>query len=158
MPLWLRQMDEPLKGFWWIRRQWVGHHAKACKFQWNGIKAQLVCAKPRCILCLGLKGYFLFDQSCRCHCCSISVTTMRKFLMWFVQMLFGCLSRGTGKGLAQPCPPSPSLYTVGQHLGTSGVIAALIPSSSWTGHLWMQNTEEIESWVIFTVLLLASAL
>lgn len=33
------------------------------------------------ISCLGLKAYFLFDQSFRCHCFFISVVIMRKF--WY---------------------------------------------------------------------------
>lgn len=114
--------------------------------------------KAQMHLMLGFEGVFSVWSELQVPLLFHLCYNHEEVLMWFVQMLFGCLSRGTGKGLAQPCPPSPSLYTVGQHLGTSGVIAALIPSSSWTGHLWMQNTEEIESWVIFTVLLLASAL
>lgn len=132
--------------------QCIGLHAKACRFQWDGIKAWLGCAKPRWYLMLGFERVFSVWPEFHLFC------NHEEALIQFVQMLFEWLSRGTGKWLAQPCPLSPSLYTVGQHLGTSGVFATLIPNSSWTGHLWMQNTEEIESWVISMVLLLANIL
>lgn len=62
---------------------------------------------PDGISCWGLKGYFLFDQSCRCHCCSISVIIMKKFWYSLCRCCLGDSAEGQANGWPSLAPPAP---------------------------------------------------
>lgn len=84
----LTEADEPLKRFWWIRRAMCWSLCKGLRVPVKWHKSLAGVCKAQMHLMLGLKGYFLFVQSCRCHCCFVCYDH-GEVLIWFVQMLFG---------------------------------------------------------------------